>query len=226
MEKSKHVADQATVISVEQWHERATLCELLVRSLKCPDPVLAQAVASGTWAQAAGELADSLSLSLPPNWDAELSGYAHNLDSDSLFHLLRIEYTRLYAQAPRSAVIPYEGSWHAAKKGERPLLFVNAEALAVGEACRFLGLERGGDANDSLDSVVIELEVLWCIALMAAGILACPKDVVAKEAWESFFEQHVTSWMDGFAEDTLSETDEPFYKATAYMLQAFVKSMG
>ncbi|MEG0071548.1 MAG: molecular chaperone TorD family protein, partial [Raoultibacter sp.] len=120
----------------------------------------------------------------------------------------------------------YEGSWHAAKKGERPLLFVNAEALAVGEACRLLGLERGGDANDSLDSIVIELEVLWCIALMAAGILECPKDVVAEEAWESFLGQHVTSWMGGFAEDTLNETREPFYKATACLLQAFVKSMG
>lgn len=56
----------------EMWTYRAACCELLALSFRYPDEVLAEAVATGEWLDAAREIASALRVSLPDDFGAGL----------------------------------------------------------------------------------------------------------------------------------------------------------
>ena len=62
--------DEAIPISI-----RATAYELLAFTFRFPGPELAEAAASGEWADAAREVAEALALELPEGWGEGLAGY-------------------------------------------------------------------------------------------------------------------------------------------------------
>lgn len=156
-------------ISSNAWQARAAMCELLALSFRYPDDgVLAEAIASGEWNEAAAEIAKALGL----NWGAtatlDTAEAAASSNPDSIKKELRLEATRLFAGTPEAACSPYEGVWRARAEGVKPLFFVNPHTMAVERFCRDCGLGRPEDTNEPLDAVWTELELLEYLALRAA----------------------------------------------------------
>ena len=157
-------------VSANIWQARAAMCELLALSFRYPeDKVLADAIASGEWGEAADEIAGVLGL----DWKAATAPGAAEAaalaDPDDIQKELRPEATRLFVGAPEAACSPYEGVWRAKAEGVQPLLFVNPHSMAVERFCKACGLGRPEGTNEPLDAVWTELELLEYLALRAAA---------------------------------------------------------
>lgn len=224
------------------WQTRATAWELAALSFRYPDAELAQAVASGEWAEAAAEVAAALGVETPaeavaapvvegaepkdPRCDEGLSDRL----AEALLHDLRVEATRLFVGAPEPVVSPYEGVWRAADDGVQPLLFVNPHSMAVERFMRACGLGRPEGTNDPLDHVATECELLEYLALRAAGAErpeGAPADAdlpggSPEAAYGAFLQEHARAWMPRFANCVAEEACQPFYCDAAAYLGAIV----
>ena len=213
------------------WGARATAWELLALTFRYPDEVLAQAVSSGEWAEAAEEVAAALSLRLPEGWGEGPGGCAGRGDAsrssaEALLHDLRVEATRLFVGAPEPAVSPYEGVWRAVDDGVQPLLFVNPQSMDVERFMRACGLGRPEGTNDPLDRVDAECELLEHLALRVAGAEppeGAPADAdlpggSPEAAYDEFLQEHARVWLPRFAKRVAKEAREPLYRdAAAYL---------
>lgn len=203
------------------WQTCATAWELLALSFRYPDVVLAQAVASGEWVEAAVEVADALDLELPEDFDAGVAAG----EPDTLLHTLRAEATRLFVGAPDPVVSPYEGVHRAADDGVQALLFVNPHSMAVERFMKSCGLGRPEGTNEPLDHVATECELLQYLATLAAGAKP-PAHITLdalpggspEEAYATFLAEHAQTWLARFAEAVAAETRESFYRAAAHLL--------
>ena len=188
-------------VSADMWQARAAMCELLALSFRYPeDKVLAEAIASGEW----GEAADEIAAVLGVNWTAAAAPGAAEAaalaDPADIQQELRPEATRLFVGAPQAACSPYEGVWRATAEGVQPLLFVNPHSMAVERFCKACGLGRPEGTNEPLDAVWTELELLEYLALRAAAD-AAEAEGIAGDA--SAVEDVVED------EDTLEEFEDP-----------------
>lgn len=224
-------------VDKDVWTARAVVCELLALSFRYPGEDLARALASGEWVEAAVELSDVLDLGLSEDFGENLVACAEDADSESsiesILHDLRVEATRLFVGAPEPACSPYEGTRRAEAEGAPVLMFVNPHSMEVERFCRACGLGRPEGTNEPLDHVATEFELLQILALRAAGADAVEGDGVAQAelpggsaaaAYDAFVREHVRSWMLEFAEDVAVEARQPFYRAAAQLLRAFVVS--
>ena len=201
------------------WATRATAWELAALSFRYPGPELEGAVASGEWAEAAREIVGALGLALPEGFGAGASAEG-----------LRPEATRLFVGAPEPAVSPYEGVWRAADDGVQALLFVNPHSMEVERFMRGCGLGRPEGANEPLDHVATECELMEHLALRAAGAEP-PEGAPAgadlpggspEAAYGAFLEGHARAWMPRFAERVAAKSRVPFYRDAAAFLGALV----
>ena len=204
------------------WRTRATAWELLAFAFRYPGPELAEAAASGEWADAAREVAEALALGLPEGWGEGLAGY-EGRDAGELLHALRAEATRLFVGAPEPAVSPYEGVWRAADDGVQALLFVNPHSMEVERFMKSCGVGRPEGTNEPLDRADAELELLQYLCMLEAGIAEAPEGARAPGggwagAHARFLEEHVLAWMPRFAERVAEESREPFYRAAGELL--------
>lgn len=217
-----------------RWQARAAAWELLAMTFRYPDAVLADAVATGEWAEAACEVADVLGLALPESWDAGLGAAgaagAGAEGAQVVLGELRPEATRLFVGAPAPAVSPYEGVWRAADDGVQALLFVNPHSMEVERFMRACGLGRPEGTNEPLDHVATECELMEHLALRAAGAEP-PEGAPAgadlpggspEAAYGAFLEGHARAWMPRFAERVAAESRVPFYRDAAAFLGALV----
>ena len=201
------------------WATRATAWELAALSFRYPGPELEGAVASGEWAEAAREIVGALGLALPEGFGAGASAEG-----------LRPEATRLFVGAPEPAVSPYEGVWRAADDGVQALLFVNPHSMEVERFMRGCGLGRPEGANEPLDHVATECELLEHLALRAAGAeppggAPAGADLPGgspEAAYGAFLEGHARTWMPRFADAVAAESRVPFYRDAAAFLGALV----
>lgn len=234
-----------------EWQARATLCELLATSLRYPDDMLAQAVASGEWAAAAAEVAAAFGFS----YDIETEATSNDTDpmatrgnplaadcdgapvgdAATMLHVLRREATRLFGTPPRTPISPYEGIWRAADDGVEGYLYVNPHSIDVERFCRACGLGRPGGTNEPLDHIATEFELLEYLSAVEAGIVAPVADACdlgpesplregAANAYERFAREHVLVWAGGLADALAAKTRLPFYRAVARLLSATVAS--
>ena len=202
-------------VSADIWQARAAMCELLALSFRYPeDKVLAEAIASGEWGEAADEIASALGI----DWTAATAPGAAEVaalpDPDDIQKELRPEATRLFVGAPEAACSPYEGVWRAKAEGVQPLLFVNPHSMAVERFCKSCGLGRPEGTNEPLDHVATECELLEHLALRAGGSPAA--------AYGAFLEEHARAWIPRFAEAVAAESRVPFYRDAAAFLGAIV----
>lgn len=217
----------------ETWHLRATAWELLALSFRYPDEVLAEAITSGEWSEAACEVTEALvsfaSSPAPAEGlsDASACAGAIGEDAASFLHTLRAEATRLFVGAPEPTCSPYEGVWRAKAEGVQPLLFVNPHSMAVERFMKSCGLGRPEGTNEPLDHVATECELLEYLALRAAGFSA-PEGTPADEdlpggspeaAYETFLTDHARTWMPDFANALATEARLPFYREAAQLLE-------
>lgn len=214
------------ILTTRDWQVRATTWELLAFSLRYPDRLLAEAVSSGEWADAALEVTGELEMKLPETFEKN-ARLAKGNDIDNLLHSLRSEATRLFVGVPDPAVSPYEGVWRAADDGVQALLFVNPHSMEVERFCKQCGLGRPRGTNEPLDHVATECELLEYLALLSTGI-DTPTETgptfdalpggSPEKAYEAFLQDHARAWMPSFAEAVATETQQPFYRAVAQML--------
>ena len=139
------------------WRVRAAAWELAALSFRYPGEELEGAVASGEWAEAAREIASALGLALPEGFGAGAPAGG-----------LRPEATRLLVGAPEPACSPYEGVWAAKADGVQPFLFVSPRSMEVERFMKACGLGRPEGANEPLDHVAAECELLSWLASPAA----------------------------------------------------------
>ena len=263
-----------------EWQVRAAAWELLALSLRYPDEVLAEAIASGEWEAAAAEIAEALGIGEGEEGDAldapaaptpasaapaptiasaapaptiasaspapasakHRAGACGTADamngaalparpaSPALLRSLRVEATRLFVGAPEPAVSPYEGVARALAEGARPLLFVNPRSMDVERFVRSCGLGRPAGANEPLDHVAAECELLSYLASLAAGAPApagapCGAALPGgspQAAYAAFLDAHARRWMPAFAAAVRAEARAPFYGAAARLLAAVV----
>ncbi|QOS69015.1 molecular chaperone TorD family protein [Eggerthella guodeyinii] len=205
------------------WRLRATAWEFLALSLRYPDKELARHAASGAWAGAAAEIGEMLGCGIE-GFECSIEPGASEED---VLHALRIESTRMFVGAPEPAVSPYESVWRASDDGVEACLFVNPHARDVERFCRQCGLGRSEDANDPLDHVAAECELLCYLASLAAGIVGpvggrrgadLPGGSPAA-AYERFMDEHARSWMPRFAELVRAETRQGFFRTSATLLE-------
>lgn len=255
-----------------EWQVRAAAWELLALSLRYPDEVLAEAIASGEWEAAAAEIAEALGIGEGEEGDAldapaaptpasaapaptiasaspapasakHRAGACGTADAmngaappaspqaPALLRSLRVEATRLFVGAPEPAVSPYEGVARALAEGARPLLFVNPRSMDVERFVRSCGLGRPEGANEPLDHVAAECELLSYLASLAAGAPApagapCGAALPGgspQAAYAAFLDAHARRWMPAFAAAVRAEARGPFYGAAARLLAAVVE---
>ena len=201
------------------WQVRAAAWELAALSFRYPGEELEGAVASGEWEEAAREVATALGLALPEGFGAGASAGG-----------LRPEATRLFVGAPAPACPPCEGVWAAEAEGVRALLFVNPRSMEVERFVRSCGLGRPEGANEPLDHVAAECELLSYLASLPAGA-AAPAGAPGAAALPGgspgaacgrFLSGHARTWMPAFAGRLAAEARHPFYRAAATYLGALV----
>lgn len=176
-------------VSADLWQARAAMCELLALSFRYPeDKVLAEAIASGEWGEAADEIAAALGLAWSSAAAPGAAEAAALADPADIQKELRPEATRLFVGAPQAACSPYEGVWRATAEGVQPLLFVNPHSMAVERFCKACGLGRPEGTNEPLDAVWTELELLEYLALRAAADAAEAEGIAGDAAVEDVVE--------------------------------------
>ena len=176
-------------VSADRWQARAAMCELLALSFRYPeDKVLAEAIASGEWGEAADEIAAALGLAWSSAAAPGAAEAAALADPADIQKELRPEATRLFVGAPQAACSPYEGVWRATAEGVQPLLFVNPHSMAVERFCKACGLGRPEGTNEPLDAVWTELELLEYLALRAAADAAEAEGIAGDAAVEDVVE--------------------------------------
>lgn len=176
-------------VSADLWQARAAMCELLALSFRYPeDKVLAEAIASGEWGEAADEIATALGLAWSSAAAPGAAEAAALADPADIQKELRPEATRLFVGAPQAACSPYEGVWRATAEGVQPLLFVNPHSMAVERFCKACGLGRPEGTNEPLDAVWTELELLEYLALRAAADAAEAEGIAGDAAVEDVVE--------------------------------------
>ena len=222
-EEALEAAEGALEVEPEEWHLRATACELLALSLRYPTPDLIEIVAHQDWVGAAREIADALGMRLPAGWGDDLG--------EVELHNFRAEATHLMVGAPTPVCSPYEGIWRAEDDGVQPLLFVNPHSMDVERFCKKCGLGQPKGTNEPLDHVATELELLQYLASIAAGIVVPFEEGPAVEdfpaggaaqAYAAFMTDHVMVWMPRFAEKLAKESRIPYYTAVGQFLAAFL----
>lgn len=219
------------------WQARSALCELLALSFRYPDDeVLAKAIASGEWLEAANELSSILGMDYIDTSALECKKADQNLDALTIQKTLRLEATRLFFGTPHAVVSPYESVWEANAKGTQVLLYANPTSIAVEHFCKACGLVRPEKTNEPLDSAWTELELLeylaFCASSEAEGFTHDGIDSAAMDAfpggspaaaYEQFMQEHAAIWMPKFAKAVQEESKVCFYKVAADLLARFIE---
>lgn len=203
----------------------AAAWELSALSFRYPTDELAEAVASGEWADAVREVAEALGLELSDGLGTD-SEVVQDLKA------LRIEATRLFVGSPQPSVSPYEGVRRAQEEGVQALLFVNPHSMAVERFMKSCGLTRPEGTNEPLDHIATECELLEHLALRTLGFVVDDESPFPADsdlpggspqaAYETFLAEHVRAWAPGFAVAVAAETRLPFYRDAAELLNALV----
>lgn len=219
-------------ITSDEWRQRATLWELLAISFCYPSEELAQAYASGEWSDAAEEIADALSLTLPSSW-YDFNNRSENTgrrNAEKTLHALRKESTRLFFNPEGALVSPYESSWIARRNNIKELTFVSPSAMAVERFSQQCGLTRPAGTNEPLDFIGTELELLEYLAAMSADSTdpagaqqAFFPNGNASTSYAKFLKAHPLAWITDFAEAVLAETKLSFFRTAATLLIAALR---
>lgn len=216
---------------------RADMYHLLSIGFLYPTRELAEGLIDGGFAADLTETTKRLieTLSLSDATAAALYAPADELvtvdfgtDSESLYHALAVEYTRLFIGAPSPVVSPYE-SIHVDSEPDSPaLLMVSPSAVAVQRAYREVGVDMRSSAEPP-DHIATELEFSYYLCCKEAFSWSEGDDAGAKE-WrrlESVFAtEHLAAWGIEFARQVQEATSQKFCAALSLLAQAYLRLEG
>lgn len=212
-------------ITPQDWMYRASAFELLSLPLLTPTQSLAQAVASGEYAQACKE---TFHLVAPddPRVEEACALVAEPVadDEQEALHRLRREYTRLFVGEKEPPITPYAGVRSAQRQGKKALLFVGEESLAIERFMHRCGVTKNlaaGQANDPLDHIGTMAEFLKLLCLVNAQAVQAPEGSHIEAAdFDEFASSHFAPYALWCAEELAAQTRLPFYRGIALLLAA------
>ncbi|MEC4176815.1 molecular chaperone TorD family protein [Adlercreutzia sp. R7] len=208
----------------EVWMARASLFELLSLGLLKPERIVAEALCSGEFSRAASETMAALGCGGDAAGVSDGLAAYEGKDADATYHEVLREHTRLFVGAREPLVTPFAGVRAAQERGQRGLLFVGPESMAVERFMRRCGVAKNlaaGQSNDPVDHVGTMCEFLMFLCLVAARAVE-PADgaVVEPDDLDAFMADHFApyaAWCSGRLREL---SDVPFYRAMAAMLDA------
>lgn len=205
------------------WMVRSTAFELLAIAFLFPQREGVNALVSGEFSEACAEAFGSL------NFDeidlraaaSELATYRGS-NADEVFHELRREYTRLYVGEREPLIMPFAGVVKARKRGQKGLLFVGAESMAIERFMRRCGVEKAAAKareNDPVDHIGTMCEFLQYLSLINAGAVKAPPGAIVKVSdYDTFFKNHFRDYAHWLGDQTGVLTRGLFYRAMARLL--------
>lgn len=205
----------------EQWINKAALYELLAKTYLYTTKEIAEALVSGEYAEALEEIVELNAIDVDSGALLDQLAAYKEQASEGVFHELRKEYTRLYIGQTDPLVTPFGGCWDAIEKGQKPLLFVGKESMAVERFMRKCGVVQPEGTNEPLDHIASELEFMQFLCLVKAKV-AVPAEgaEIEEESFEEFYTEHFRWFAQKFAEATLKECRAPFFNVGAQVLMA------
>jgi TorA maturation chaperone TorD len=202
------------------WESKAALYELLAKSFLLIEREVVEALVSGEYREALIELLEVNGLpTFPDDGGIDKLDRYLGIEADDAFHALRREHTRLYIGAGNTLVSPFAGVWDAEKRGQKPLLFVGKESMAIERFMRKCGIGQPEGTNEPLDHIGSVLEFLQHLCLLKAEMLQPPKGIeIPAGAYEEFYEKHFIGFAKRFAAKTIEQSREDFYGVAAQVL--------
>lgn len=210
---------------MENWMCKATAWELLSLAFLPPSREASEALAAGEFAEACGECLEALAV------DGEralglLEGYS-GVDADAAYHELRREHMHLFVGEREPLVTPYVGVRAAQARGQRGLLFVGRESMAIERFMRERGVAKdlaAGQSNDPVDHLGTVCEFLKFLCLVNARAVAVPEGFeIAEGDYEAFLRDHFAEYAAWCSAELVEKARTPFYQAMGIMLGLVAK---
>lgn len=213
-------ADERTAVP---WMARATWFELLSLGFLKPERMVAEALCSGECAAACRDAGAALGVSEDAG-DAivrELLGY-EGADADETYHQILREYTRLFVGEREPLVTPFAGVRAAQARGQRGLLFVGPESMAIERFMKRCGVAKdvaAGQSNDPVDHIGTLCEFCKFLCLVNARAVAPAEGAVVEVGdFDAFMADHFAPYATWCAAQIRELSSVPFYRSLAEML--------
>lgn len=210
-------------MTAERWMHRASAFELLSLAFLLPSRSLAEAVATGEYAEAAGE---AFGLAAPG--DERVTAAATHLaaaadgDAEATLHALRREHTRLFVGEKEPPLTPYAGVWRAQQQGQRGLLFVSETSLAIERFMTRCGVAKdldAGQTNDPVDHIGTMAEFLQFLCLVRAEAVRAPAGAaIGTDDFDTFLAEYFVPYATWLASELGAQTRSDFFKGAALLL--------
>lgn len=205
------------------WMARAMWFELLALGLLKPERAVAEALCSGEYAAACCDAGVALGVSedVVAAIARELSGY-EGADADKTYHQILREYTRLFVGEHEPLITPFAGVRAAQARGQRGLLFVGPESMAIERFMRRCGVAKdlaAGQSNDPVDHIGTLCEFCKFLCLVNARAVAPAEGAAVDPSdFDRFLAEHFASYATWCAAQIRELSSVPFYRALADML--------
>lgn len=210
-------------MTAERWMHRASAFELLSLAFLLPSRPLAEAVATGEYAEAAGE---AFGLAAPGDERVtEAVAYlaaAADGDAQAALHALRREHTRLLVGEKEPPLTPYAGVWRAQQQGQQGLLFVSEASLAIERFMARCGVAKdldAGQTNDPVDHIGTMAEFLQFLCLVKARAVQAPAGAaIGTDDFDTFLAEYFAPYATWLASELIAQTRSDFFKGAALLL--------
>ncbi len=197
--------------------------ELMSLGFLKPERVVAEALCSGEYAEACREAGAALGVpeKAASALDGLLAPYA-GADAEEVYHQVLREYTRLFVGEREPLVTPFAGVRAAQARGQRGLLFVGPESMAVERFMRRCGVAKdvaAGQSNDPVDHIGTMCEFCTFLCLVSARAVVPAKGAhVEADDFDRFMADHFAPYAAWCAAQIRDLSGVPFYRALAEML--------
>lgn len=196
---------------------------LLAAGFRRPGPQLVAQLLAGDFAAKLREVAALFSASALEEGLRELYAASVGLraqEATALQRELALEYDRVFVGAGHLPAPPYESVYR-----DPAGLVMGEPAVAVAKQYQDQGLSLAPTFKDLPDHAAVELEFMayLCYKEAAAwekGDVALALTYLRQEG--DFLSQHLTQWLDAFAQRTMAATETPFYRALAKIAPTYV----
>lgn len=216
----------APEVSADEWMARAALFELLSLGLLKPGRPIAEALASGEFAAACAETLGALGLGdAAAAAGVDLADYEGD-NAEKIYHEVLREYTRLFVGTREPLITPFAGVRASQAQGQRGLLFVGKESMAVERFMRRCGVAKNlaaGQSNDPVDHIGTMCEFAKFLCLVnARAVVPAEGARVEPGDFDAFMDDHFVSYAVWCAGQLRELSSVPFYRAMAAVLDAAV----
>lgn len=208
----------------QDWMYRATAFELLSLMFLMPTKELSEVLTCGELADACDEIL-RVQVASPDAIKrvSELLALYEGKDAEETFHALRKEHTRLFVGERLPLITPFVGVWAAEQRGQKALLFVGKESMAIERFMHRCGVGKNleaGQVNDPLDHVGTVCEFLKYLSLAHADAIQVPSNAKVDDGdFDAFMNEQFAAYAEWLSRklDELTRCD--FYRAAALLLR-------